>query len=90
MCLGIATLIFLVTNIACAVVVKEYQVKSETTPAVVAMVRVVINDSLFIIFGALLSICIYKISKTTSASMVLEAKVGNYHDSRQLCDLANT
>ena len=73
--LGTATFIFLGTNIACAVIVKKYQARSDTTPAAVSMVRVVINDTLFIVCGLVLSFCIYKISKTTSASMVLEAKV---------------
>ena len=73
--LGAATVVFLGTNIACAVIVKKYQARSDTTPAAVSMVRVVINDTLFIVCGAILSFCIYKISKTTSASMVLEAKV---------------
>ena len=72
-----ATLMFLVTNIACAVIVKKYQAQSTTTPAAVSMVRVVINDTLFIVCGGVLSLCIYKISKITSASMVLEAKVSS-------------
>ncbi len=76
--MGAAVTVFISTNVACAVIVKRYQDRSVTTPAVVSIVRVVINDGLFIVGGAMLSFCIYKVSKTVSASMALEAKVSNF------------
>jgi len=37
--------------------------------------RVLVNDLLFVICGVLLAYCIVKISKTTSANILLESKV---------------
>jgi hypothetical protein len=37
--------------------------------------RVAINDSLFIIMSGILALCIYRMAKMSSASIVLEAKV---------------
>nr|KAG5710695.1 hypothetical protein BaRGS_035097 [Batillaria attramentaria] len=37
-------------------------------------VRVAINDSLFIIFAIALSVCIFRMTKMSSSSLVLEAK----------------
>ena len=68
-------IVFLGTNIACAVTAKKYEDKSTTLPFYLLYIRVAINDSLFIMMGIVLSICIFKMAKISAASVVLEAKV---------------
>ena len=38
-------------------------------------VRVAVNDSLFVIFAIALSVCMVRMTKMSSSSLVLEAKV---------------
>ncbi|KAL3872855.1 hypothetical protein ACJMK2_036042 [Sinanodonta woodiana] len=70
----LAVLIFLATNIACAVLVKSHERTEHSVPFYLLYIRVAINDSLFIIMAIVLSVCIFKMAKMSSASVVLEAK----------------
>jgi len=70
--------VFLTTNITCAVITKLYQTlypAEATLIYKIIVVRVAINDSLFILVSMCLSFCIYKLAKMAAASVVLEAKV---------------
>lgn len=69
--------IFALVNIVCAVFTKKYQQDiHQTVPFSLFYMRVIINDGLFISYGVLLSISIYKLTRTTSANLLLEARVG--------------
>ncbi|KAL4239168.1 hypothetical protein ACF0H5_003870 [Mactra antiquata] len=70
--LVIAVVIFFTTNISCAVISKTYQ--GRALPLYMLYIRVAINDLLFILMGVLLSVFIYKMTKMSAASVVLEAK----------------
>ncbi|XP_064601583.1 G protein-coupled receptor 137Ba-like [Liolophura sinensis] len=69
-----AVIIFIVTNLVCAIVVKDQEKRYKSVPVEILTVRVAINDTLFVIAGISLSICLYKMSKMPSSSLVLEAK----------------
>ncbi|ESO90132.1 hypothetical protein LOTGIDRAFT_192257, partial [Lottia gigantea] len=71
---GIAAIVFIASNIGCAVIVKYHEAKYMSVPMELLYVRVAINDSLFVIFAIVLSVCIYKMTKMSSSSLVLEAK----------------
>lgn len=70
-----AILIFLTTNISCAIIVDEQEKNYNSVPIKFLIIRVSINDTLFLIVAIVLSICIYKMSRMSSANVVLEAKV---------------
>lgn len=70
-----AILVFLASNLACAVAVHLQSEKFGSEPMYLLYVRVAINDSLFIIFAIALSVCIFRMTKMPSSSLVLEAKV---------------
>ncbi|XP_069543610.1 G protein-coupled receptor 137Ba-like isoform X6 [Brachyistius frenatus] len=67
--LGVS-LMFLVVNLVCALLVKTgaADVKS------VVLVRVTVNDSLFVLCAVSLSVCLYKVAKMSLASVYLESK----------------
>ncbi|XP_064621751.1 G protein-coupled receptor 137Ba-like isoform X2 [Lineus longissimus] len=71
---GISIVIFVATNITCAVLTFQHRRDYDTTSLLLIQIRVIVNDSLFVIFGIFLSCCIYKIAKISSADLVLEAK----------------
>lgn len=48
---------------------------SSTDTRVVVLVRVAINDSLFVLCAVSLSLCLYKIAKMSLANIYLESKV---------------
>ena len=73
--LSASVVAFLVTNVICAVFEQYHQNHSESTPIGVLLTRVLINGLLFIVMTVALSVCLYKVSKTSAANMVLEAKV---------------
>ena len=73
-----AALTFIATNFACAKVARDYYVSYDSVPLIVLQIRVGINGSLFVICGVCLSVCIYKMTKMSSANLVLEAKVCTY------------
>lgn len=73
------SIIFLGMNIACAVVVFQQTSTNATQPDIglvkkLVIARVLVNDTLFIIGALWLAYCIIRISKTTSANILLEAK----------------
>ena len=72
--LGICVVIFLATNVTCAVFIKQAE-DQYRTDTIAIMVRVVINDTLFLFCGFGLAYFIYRMSKMSAANMVLEAKV---------------
>ena len=74
----VAIILFLVSNVVCAMIVKLHEKSYNSIPMELLYVRVAINDTLFVIFGILLSFCIYKMSTLSSSSLVLEAKVRRY------------
>ena len=70
----LSVVIFLATNIGSAVIV-DYQARTKHSVAFeYLIIRVSINDTLFLIAAILLSICIYKMSRMSASSVVLEAK----------------
>lgn len=68
--LGIS-LVFLVVNLTCALLVKMTSTEVKT----IVLVRVAINDSLFVLCAISLSLCLYKIAKMSLANIYLESKV---------------
>ncbi|XP_059026378.1 integral membrane protein GPR137B isoform X3 [Mustela lutreola] len=64
------SLIFLLVNLTCAVLVKTGGWERK----VIVSVRVAINDTLFVLCAVSLSICLYKISKMSLANIYLESK----------------
>lgn len=70
-----AVLLFLGTNITCAVIIRNYQISSRNSPLAVVFTRVIINDLLFIIYALLLSVNIYRVSKLPTNFQVLESQV---------------
>ena len=82
--LCVAVIIFIGTNVASAVSARKYQDQSTALPLYLLYIRVAINDTLFVIMGLLLSVCIFRIVKISAASVVLEAKV-KYFNRDVLC-----
>ncbi|EPY73939.1 integral membrane protein GPR137B, partial [Camelus ferus] len=64
------SLIFLLVNLTCAVLVKTGHWERK----VIVSVRVAINDTLFVLCAVSLSVCLYKISKMSLANIYLESK----------------
>ncbi|OWK07734.1 GPR137B, partial [Cervus elaphus hippelaphus] len=64
------SLVFLLVNLTCAVLVKTGTWERK----VIVSVRVAINDTLFVLCAVSLSICLYKISKMSLANIYLESK----------------
>uniref|UniRef100_A0A8D3DIW8 G protein-coupled receptor 137Bb n=1 Tax=Scophthalmus maximus TaxID=52904 RepID=A0A8D3DIW8_SCOMX len=68
--LGVS-LLFLVVNLVCALLVKTTAADVKT----VVLVRVAVNDSLFVLCAVSLSVCLYKVAKMSLANIYLESKV---------------
>ncbi|XP_067381648.1 G protein-coupled receptor 137Ba isoform X2 [Channa argus] len=64
------SLVFLVVNLACALLVKLSTAETRT----IVLVRVAINDTLFVLCAISLSLCLYKIAKMSLANIYLESK----------------
>ncbi|KAG7272549.1 hypothetical protein CRUP_004724, partial [Coryphaenoides rupestris] len=64
------SLLFLLVNLACALLVRM----SSAEPRTVVLVRVTINDTLFVLCAVSLSACLYKIAKMSLANIYLESK----------------
>jgi hypothetical protein len=69
----IVVIIFLATNITCAAMVHATLAASNVVRAV-SITRVAINDGLFLLLAVILSVCIYRVSRISSVSIILEAK----------------
>uniref|UniRef100_A0A3B4XHS0 G protein-coupled receptor 137B n=1 Tax=Seriola lalandi dorsalis TaxID=1841481 RepID=A0A3B4XHS0_SERLL len=67
--LGVS-LLFLVVNLVCALLVKTTAADVKT----IVLVRVTINDSLFVLCAVSLSVCLYKVAKMSLANIYLESK----------------
>lgn len=65
------SLLFLVVNLVCALLVRI----SSTDTHTIVLVRVAINDTLFVLSAVSLSVCLYKIAKMSLANIYLESKV---------------
>uniref|UniRef100_A0A3Q3FXR2 G protein-coupled receptor 137Ba n=1 Tax=Labrus bergylta TaxID=56723 RepID=A0A3Q3FXR2_9LABR len=65
------SLLFLVVNLVCALLVKT----SSADVHAIVLVRVTINDTLFVLCAVSLSVCLYKIAKMSLANIYLESKV---------------
>lgn len=65
------SLLFLVVNLACALLVRMSSADKHT----IVLVRVAINDTLFVLLAVSLSVCLYKIAKMSLANIYLESKV---------------
>lgn len=89
--IGCVIVIFVITNIWCALLIHDCM-SSCCSARSILITRVAINDSLFIIMGAILSVFIYRVSQVSAVSVILEAKV-SYEIScfvtRWLCLLAD-
>ncbi|XP_032071605.1 integral membrane protein GPR137B [Thamnophis elegans] len=66
----VVSLLFLLVNLTCAVLVKL----ENSERRIIVLVRVAINDTLFVLCAISLSICLYKISKMSLANIYLESK----------------
>ncbi|XP_068182973.1 G protein-coupled receptor 137Ba isoform X2 [Antennarius striatus] len=66
----IISLVFLVVNLVCALLVRMSPAETHT----IVLVRVAINDSLFVLCAVSLSLCLYKIAKMSLANIYLESK----------------
>ncbi|XP_032169403.1 integral membrane protein GPR137B-like isoform X5 [Mustela erminea] len=64
------SLIFLLVNLTCTVLVKTGSWERK----VIVSVHVAINDTLFVLCAVSLSVCLYKISKMSLANIYLESK----------------
>ncbi|KAI7795183.1 G protein-coupled receptor 137Ba [Triplophysa rosa] len=64
------SLLFVLVNLTCALLVKmtDAQVKH------IVLVRVTINDSLFVLCAVSLAVCLYKVAKMSLANIYLESK----------------
>lgn len=65
------SLVFLVVNLVCALLVRMSSAEKHT----VVLVRVAINDTLFVLCAVSLAVCLYKIAKMSLANIYLESKV---------------
>lgn len=71
--------IFFTMNLGCAIVVHKQTSAEMINPkedivSIAVTARVLVNDFLFVIGGVWLAYCVVRISKTTSANILLEAK----------------
>ncbi|XP_041044129.1 G protein-coupled receptor 137Ba isoform X2 [Carcharodon carcharias] len=66
----LASLLFLVVNLTCALLVKIMHSETKT----IVFVRVAINDTLFVLCAISLSVSLYKIAKMSLANIYLESK----------------
>ncbi|XP_067840238.1 G protein-coupled receptor 137Ba-like [Heptranchias perlo] len=66
----LASLLFLVVNLTCALLVKITHTETKT----IVFVRVAINDTLFVLCAISLSVSLYKIAKMSLANIYLESK----------------
>ncbi|XP_029557745.1 G protein-coupled receptor 137Ba isoform X2 [Salmo trutta] len=64
------SMIFLVVNLTCALLVRMSTTKAQT----IVLIRVAINDTLFVLCAISLSLCLYKIAKMSLANIYLESK----------------
>ncbi|XP_041756927.1 G protein-coupled receptor 137Ba isoform X2 [Coregonus clupeaformis] len=64
------SMVFLVVNVTCALLVRMSTAEAQT----VVLVRVAINDTLFVLCAISLSLCLYKIAKMSLANIYLESK----------------
>ncbi|CAL8258185.1 unnamed protein product [Lota lota] len=64
------SLLFLLVNLTCALLVRM----TAADPRTVVLVRVTINDTLFVLCAVSLAACLYKIAKMSLANIYLEAK----------------
>ncbi|KAM9559349.1 G protein-coupled receptor 137Ba isoform 1-T1 [Salvelinus alpinus] len=64
------SMVFLVVNLTCALLVRMSSTKAQT----IVLIRVAINDTLFVLCAISLSICLYKIAKMSLANIYLESK----------------
>nr|XP_055025434.1 G protein-coupled receptor 137Ba [Misgurnus anguillicaudatus] len=64
------SLVFLLVNLTCALLVKMTQTDRE----IIVLVRVAINDTLFVLCAVTLSLSLYKIAKMSLANIYLESK----------------
>ncbi|KAM7409029.1 hypothetical protein PAMA_002649 [Pampus argenteus] len=64
------SLLFLVVNLVCALLVRMSSAEAHT----IVLVRVTINDTLFVLCAVSLSLCLYKIAKMSLANIYLESK----------------
>ncbi|XP_046885997.1 G protein-coupled receptor 137Ba isoform X1 [Hypomesus transpacificus] len=65
------SVVFLVVNLTCALLVRTASADAQT----IVLVRVAINDTLFVLCAVSLSLCLYKIAKMSLANIYLESKV---------------
>ncbi|XP_014013355.1 G protein-coupled receptor 137Ba isoform X1 [Salmo salar] len=64
------SMIFLVVNLTCALLVRMSTTEAQT----IVLIRVAINDTLFVLCAISLSLCLYKIAKMSLANIYLESK----------------
>ncbi|XP_028676049.1 G protein-coupled receptor 137Ba isoform X1 [Erpetoichthys calabaricus] len=64
------SVIFTVVNLTCALLVKVSSAETKT----IVLVRVAINDTLFVLCAVSLALCLYRIAKMSLANIYLESK----------------
>lgn len=79
------SLVFLVVNLVCALLVRMSSAEAHT----LVLVRVAINDTLFVLCAVSLSLCLYKLAKMSLANIYLESKVRHTTQGRDMCEKEN-
>uniref|UniRef100_A0A2C9KNM9 Uncharacterized protein n=1 Tax=Biomphalaria glabrata TaxID=6526 RepID=A0A2C9KNM9_BIOGL len=72
--LGLSVLLFTSMNLACAIFTKLHEIKESSVPMYLYYIRVTLTETMFLAYGILLSMCIFKMTKMVSSQRVLEAK----------------
>ncbi|BFZ07095.1 hypothetical protein BsWGS_10134 [Bradybaena similaris] len=72
--LAVSVAVFIAVNIAITVVTKHHERHFNSIPFWLIYIRVIMTETMFFIYGTLLSISIFKMTKMTSTQRVLEAK----------------
>ncbi|CAL1542172.1 unnamed protein product [Lymnaea stagnalis] len=72
--LCLSVLLFTAMNLACAIVTKQHEMEYASVPLFLFYIRVTLTETMFLIYGILLSVCIFKMTKMATSQRVLEAK----------------
>ncbi|CAG5133734.1 unnamed protein product [Candidula unifasciata] len=72
--LAVSVLVFVAVNVAVTVITKHHERHYHSIPLYLIYIRVTLTETMFFIYGTLLSVSIFKMTKMTSTQRVLEAK----------------
>ncbi|KAH9519439.1 hypothetical protein Btru_002628 [Bulinus truncatus] len=72
--LSLSVVLFMAMNLACAIATKQHEIDYTPVPLYLLYIRVTLTETMFLVYGILLSVCIFKMTKMASSQRVLEAK----------------